>query len=272
MKQLFELAPGSIGGTRSRRQGKNNQDAYYSRSGPDATVAVVCDGCGSGKHSEVGAKIGARLVVEAIARLLPNQSHTASDFWELVQQEVLLGMKTLALNMGGDRNSVAEDIVYDYFLFTIVGALITPEGATIFAKGDGVIFLNGEYIPLGPFANNAPPYLGYALISPESDRWQWEMLHAIPLESVQSILIGTDGVLDLMQLATTNLPGKPEAIGSISQFWAQDRYFQNPDMVRRQLHLINRELSQINWEQQEVNKQGGYLPDDTTIIAIRRRR
>lgn len=270
MKQWFEVAAGSIAGTKYRRQGINNQDAYYSRNGPEATVAVVCDGCGSGKHSEVGAKIGARLVVEAIARLLPHQSHTASEFWELVRQEVLQGMKTLALNMGGDDNSVVKDIVYDYFLFTIVGALITPEGATIFAKGDGVIFLNGEYIPLGPFANNAPPYLGYALISPESDRSLLEVCRSIPLEEVESILIGTDGVLDLMQLSGKNFPGKTEPIGSISQFWQQDRYFQNPDMVRRQLSLINRESSQINWEQQEVNKQGGYLPDDTTLIAIRR--
>ncbi len=44
MKQLFEVGAGSIAGRKYRRQGINNQDADYSRSGPDATGAVVCDG------------------------------------------------------------------------------------------------------------------------------------------------------------------------------------------------------------------------------------
>ncbi len=74
-------------------------------------------------------------------------------------------MKTLALQMDSDDNCVQKDIVYDYFLFTIVGALITPEGSPIFAKGDGVIFLNGEEIILRSFANNAPSYLASVMHS-----------------------------------------------------------------------------------------------------------
>ena len=75
MNGEFEIAAGTVSGRDHRQAGKNNHDAYVFSSDASGTVAVVCDGCGSGRHSEVGAKIGARLVAGALRRHLHRLHH-----------------------------------------------------------------------------------------------------------------------------------------------------------------------------------------------------
>ncbi len=262
---MFQLAAGSIAGTDHIRIGKNNQDAYYSLIFGETAIAVVCDGCGSGEHTEVGAKIGARLLVEAIAQILPLQL-TINYCLVEAQKRVLFHLRNLAKAMGGHLGQT----VNDHFLFTIVGVIITPTGAAVFSLGDGVIIINGKIIQLGPFPGNAPPYLAYALLDSSPDLWELQVHQQLPIDDIKSILIGTDGVNDLIRLAEQNLPGKTEKIGAISQFWEQDRYFHNPDIVRRRLALINSKVTKIDWENQKTIKAAGLLPDDTTLIAIRK--
>ena len=88
---------------------------------------------------------------------------------------------------------------------------------------------------------------------------------------MDSILIGTDGIIDLMAISEQNFPGKPDRIGAIEQFWEQDRFFKNPDLVRRQLYAIAREVPKMDWKNRQVHKEVGFLPDDTTLMVIRRR-
>ena len=266
MKGLFEVAGGSIAGRNHTLAGKNNQDAYCSYSSELVTIAVVCDGCGSGKHSEVGAKLGAGLIVEAIARQLKGQ--TSLDLVE-VRQDVLVQLEGIGKTIAGVHP--LSQIINDYLLFTVIGALITPSETAVFSIGDGVIAVNGKVTQIGPFPNNAPPYLAYSLCGyPEWGHLQ--MHYQLPTQEVESILIGTDGVSDLIDSQARYLPGKPEKVGAIAQFWQEDRYFKNPDMIRRRLSLINREVTKPDWQSQRLVKEVGLLPDDTTLIAMRRKR
>jgi hypothetical protein len=310
MKEMWEIAGGSVTGRDRLRFGKNNQDAFswaIAKSG--AMVAVVGDGCGSKTHSEVGAKIGVKLVTAAIVRQLERgedgerwrgetrgrgdaekflnstlntQHSTLFINWQQVQQEVLMHLQGLAKAMGGDF----FETVQNYFLFTIVGALVTSAGATIFTIGDGVAIANGKSIQLGPFPGNAPPYIAYGLFAPSSrpsghpspngrgdggEGWQFQIHQQLPIDEVRSILIGTDGVSDLIEVADRNLPGKSELVGEIGQFWEDDRYFKNPDAIRRQLALINREIAKPDWQERRLTKEVGLLPDDTTLVVMRKR-
>ncbi|MBW4619949.1 MAG: protein phosphatase 2C domain-containing protein [Cyanosarcina radialis HA8281-LM2] len=311
---MWEIAGGSVTGRDRLRFGKNNQDAFswaIAKSG--AIVAVVGDGCGSKTHSEVGAKIGVELVTAAIVRQLEGdgemgrwgdgemgkqgkqgkqgrvfnstlhaQNSTLSIDWQQVQQEVLMQLQSLAKAMGGDF----AETVQNYFLFTIVGALVTSASATIFAIGDGVAIANGKPIQLGPFPGNAPPYLAYGLFVPSppsplpslgegcpierGEGWQFQIHQQLSIDEVESILIGTDGVSNLIEVADRLLPGKSEPVGEVSQFWEDDRYFKNPDAIRRQLSLINREVTKPDWQGHQLVKEVGFLPDDTTLVAMRR--
>jgi hypothetical protein len=57
----------------------------------------------------------------------------------------------------------------------------------------------------------------------------------------------------------------------LSQFWEEDRYFRNPDALRRRLALINSEYTHLDREAGVLIREPGLLPDDTTLVAIRRR-
>ena len=48
-------------------------------------------------------------------------------------------------------------------------------------------------------------------------------------------------------------------VGPLSQFWADDAFYKNRDMVRRRLAVLNRGAGP------------GLLADDTTIVVVRRK-
>lgn len=268
MQNRYELAMGSIIGRKHIRLGVNNQDALSVLSEDRFTVAVVCDGCGSSRHSEVGAKIGARLVVETISKFLESDAIVDPrnpKFWQCIHQNILAQLQIFIKAMGGDW----QQTLNDYFLFTIIGALITPEQMSIFSLGDGVILFNDCLTKLD-FPGNAPPYIAYGLKYFREARecpqeLQFKIQQSCATEELKSLLIGTDGVEDLIDVSDRYLPGKLETVGHISQFWQDDRYFKNPDKVRRKLSLINREVHHPG-----KPKEVGLLPDDTTLIVIRK--
>jgi hypothetical protein len=161
-------------------------------------------------------------------------------------------------------------IISHYFLFTIVGALLTPTRAVFFSLGDGLLAVNEEVTVLGPFPGNAPPYLGYGLVNsalpPEMLRFH--IHRVLPLEELRTFLLGTDGVQELMQAAKSHMPGKTESVGPLSQFWQEERFFRNPDMARRRLAGIARDATTRT--DGGIRKEAGLLPDDTTLIVGRR--
>ncbi len=284
MIQSFQIAAGSVPGRDHLGRGnllvgRNNQDAHAWSRTDAAVVAVVCDGCGSGKHSEVGAALGARLAVRALGCCLasaragePGPDGDLPPPWlERARLRVLAHLHALAAGMGGS----VEEVVADYFLFTVVGAILTPDWCWLFSIGDGVLAVNGEVTELGPFPNNEPPYLAYPLCgpgpaqAPDADRFRVQ--HCLPAASVRSILLGTDGVTHLIEAAGRPVPGKTERVGPLRRFWEEDRYFRNPDALRRQLARINSEYVRLDRTTGDLVREPGLLPDDTTLLVLRRK-
>ncbi|MDP3727328.1 MAG: protein phosphatase 2C domain-containing protein [bacterium] len=264
----FEMAVGSIVGRDHLRPlaWRNNQDGWAIRAAGDAIAAVVTDGCGSEARSETGAGIGAEIFAQALADEARRPESDAPTRIIRAGEHMLDRLRTVASAMGADLPTV----VSAHFLFTINGVLITPDDTTCFAIGDGVLFLNGERIPIGPFEGNAPPYAAYCLLDglerlPE----RLAITRVIPTGQVRSILIGTDGVEHLRAAEAEHLPGKAERIGPISQFWEEEHYFGNPDMIRRRLALMQQEHLAIDWQNRTAVRIPGRLPDDTTLITIR---
>jgi len=276
VKDIFEAAAGSVTG-RLHSQSlnrRNNQDAFSFQMTDRSFAGIVCDGCGSSPHSEIGAKLASKLLTTSIQRQLqtlgnPLDMTTVSTILETSQQELLTAIRRLAQDMGG---SFSEAIT-EYFLFSTIGFLGTQDTVAIFSLGDGVFFVNDEKTEIGPFPNNAPPYLAYSLVSssltPNFLKFQIERI--MPTSSLQNLLVGTDGTSDLCLIAENNLPGQDELVGPVSQFWEQNRYFKNPDMIRRRLALINNETTNVIWDEGVLDKHHGLLPDDTTVICMRRK-
>jgi hypothetical protein len=258
----FEIAGGSVTGQAHTAAGRNNQDAFSWAATDDGLVAAVCDGCGAGPHSEVGAQLGARLITRAAARLLASDLEPA-DLLEQVRRDVVEKLRLVAIGIGADPSpgdaSAFASTVLDYLLFTVVGALVTRRWATTFSLGDGLVVLNGDRRQLGPFPDNEPPYLSYALLTRSGSERAFEVHRPVPVDEARSLLLATDGAVDLESSADRAVHGRDEAVGPLSQFWTEDRYFTNRDMVRRRLAIVSR------------GPRGGLLPDDTTLVVVRRK-
>jgi serine/threonine protein phosphatase PrpC len=279
---MFDHAVASVIG-RDHAIGKNNQDAAYVTTGQpgmpgDDLIAVVCDGCGSTPHSEVGAKLGARLIAAQLRRLVPQvtEDQGVQHLMERVRLDTLAQLRMLANAMGGRLNEVIEH----YFLFTIVGIVITPNRSWTFSIGDGVIFLNGERVDPGPTRlldkdRNSPTYLAYGIMSPgsvsASAKLDFNIHTILSTQELQSFLIATDGADHLIAHAKDKIPGQEELVGDIGRLWQEDRFFENPDMLRRFLTLANRDHTKIDYDERKTKQFHGHLKDDTTIIVGRRR-
>jgi hypothetical protein len=274
MNHAFEVVSGSITGRDHVHALRNNQDALAVVETPEHIVAVVCDGCSSGRFSEVGAHLGARLIAQEILRNLPDYSAVGIvDRVELARQNVLNQLRVLVDAMGESRSKT----VNDYFLFTVVALIIDPDVTLVMSIGDGVFAVNGEFCSIGPFANNAPPYLAYeltgsTLTDQNPDLLRFTYTCFIPTEALSSVMIGTDGVRELADASDRSLPGKSESVGPISQFWQEDRFFKNPFTLGRRLNLINPTQPQVRIVDGALQRHEGLLPDDTTMVVVRRRK
>lgn len=268
----FELAGGSTTG-RDHRIGvpSNCQDAYEIRQGPTGTTALVADGCGSGKHSEVGAKVGVQLATTILQRYLRQGISPNLQMLEHLRYEMVILLRIFANLVNQDN---PKQLVNDYFLFTLGGVILTKETALFFALGDGVVVINGETTILEPQEGNFPPYLSYALTGTSlntgsSAKLGFRVIAELPVTDLQHFLIGTDGVNAILNNPDRQIPGTERAVGDISNFWTNDLFFRNPSAVTRHLNLMGRD-----WPRQSKSGRrvidAGLLSDDTTIIVGRK--
>lgn len=265
--EVFEVAAGSVAGRTHTLTGRPNQDAFAHRSAPFGLVGVVCDGCGSGAHSEVGAAIGARIVVEqAMAEIEAGADLGDEATWDRVRARTLAALSAVARAMGEPCARIAADL----FLFTVLGVAVSRDKIAVFGAGDGIFALGEESVVIGPFPGNAPPYLGYG-IAGEGPRIS--VHRAIAAEDFSAALVGTDGAVDYRSLEGTPRPGgRGEVVKPLRELWSDDRYFRNEEAIGRALRLVNRDVQTPRWADRRIERQPGLLEDDTTILVVRRRR
>jgi len=284
---MIKITSGSVMGRSHIRLGINNQDACAYHVSEDGFVAVVCDGCGSGMFSEVGATVGSKIVANMLkdfARIYmlnsyhePHLLTNIGTFKERIVSE-LYKIKTqltsfisdIAFRMGDDD---FVKTITDHFLFTIVGAISAGPFGAIFSMGDGCYALNGTLVTIPSCENNSPPYLAYNVIPAYvkddvlSESHDFKIHEVFDIRELESLMLGTDGVLDIEVSSEKKIPGKNELVGSVSQFWANDLYIRNSAAITRRLVQIGREHSRVKsgWLQSEK----GHLSDDTTLVLVR---
>lgn len=280
MKDIFEIAAGSVAGRMHRKIGKNNQDAYGYVMLDDLIIGAVCDGCGSGKKSEFGSELLAASVLKRAAECSPyykgEKSVDRDLFWQMLEAKVLADM-----GAGFELIGPNKDNLHNYFLAALLGFIINPRGASIFSIGDGLAWLNGSLVKSGEFAGNAPPYLSYRLL-PEKEipfnreSLSFDIIGEIETEKLETLMIATDGADDLLKNQGKEIPGKTEKVGEISQWWENGINFSNPDMVRRRLSLISQDICRGKLNEfgsiVGLEKTSGLLPDDTTLLVLRRKK
>jgi hypothetical protein len=246
----YEIAGGTVAGRSHAIAGRPNQDAYAWAAQGEVLVAAVCDGCGSSAHSEVGARIGARICcARLLARLAQGAAPDDPAIFRDLRDDLLATIGGLAAAMGGPL----AQTVADCFLFTVVGLALAGDRGCLFAAGDGIAAVDGAVTRLGPFPGNEPPYLGYGLL--DRDAPGFAVVRSF--SGAQSALLGSDGAADL-----------PDPLRDL---WEDDGHFANRDALRRRLARLNREVTRPLWDERRIERTPGLLDDDTTVVVVRRR-
>jgi hypothetical protein len=230
----------AVTGARHLRTARNGQDAAAVWTSDDAAAVVVCDGCGSGDSSEVGARLGARLFARALGARLDGES--LEDAFAAARADVARILEELLERMPGDRCELAREL----FLFTVVAAAVRGGEAGVWALGDGAWSLDGVRCVLGPFADNQPPYLAYDLVgTPAQARFE--------RTAARAIVVATDGA-EALDLAA----------------FASGRFVDHPDALRRELAVLARANERIDWSERRVACTPAALQDDCAIGVVLR--
>lgn len=220
---------GSVVGREHVRLGKNNQDGVACATSLDTgrTAVVVTDGCSSGAFSEIGARLGAAWLARIVAR-------ADRDLEPRAVAEAAVARLCRAL-------AALEVPVADYLLFGFLCAAIDERRAFVFGVGDGVYAVDGEVTALDPGPDNAPPYAAYALVGLEAPPPTVHL--SLPASDVRSLVVATDGALDL------------PADEGLARFASDEALARNPSLLEKRLRVLG--------ERRRL------LRDDTTVAVLR---
>jgi len=231
----------AVSGARHLRVARNGQDAAATWVGDGAGAIVVCDGCGSGASSEVGARLGAQLVIAAVAARL-RRGERPSLLWTGVRAQVAAILGQLADAMPGDRAAA----IHEHFLFTIVAAAASGDEACVWAIGDGGYAFGDRVCVLGPFADNQPPYLAYDLL---------DLPAAAHLEATGAragtVMVATDGAVELGLAALVDAAT-----------------LAHHDGLRRRLTVLARGSERIDWAARRIVRTPAALQDDGAVAVL----
>jgi hypothetical protein len=236
----FVAAAGSVTGRDHRRAERDGQDGYALIARPGVVGAVVTDGCGSGRASEIGARLGAAWIATLAERTFCGVATPAEarDAAEEVVRELLARLEVLARSLD-PAFELRADRIEEALLFTFLAAVVTPSTAVVFGIGDGLVSVDGAVTTLDPGPDNAPPYAAYGLLGA---RLEPRIHHVVEAADCGAIAIATDGLLG--------------ALDSLPELTADRRYVRNPSLLRKRLVVLSDQ---------------GRLADDATLAVIQRR-
>ncbi len=136
--------------------GKPCQDHALSGVHEGAAYAVVSDGCSSGGHTDIGARL---MSLSAAAAIREHWSSTQNAVALSAPQDVVLRQRLI---LGGIKETLRLES--DDMLATCAYVYLSPEGGFIHLRGDGVIALvydDGIVLRRYDWPNNTPFYPAY---------------------------------------------------------------------------------------------------------------
>lgn len=146
-----------IGWDHTARQ-TNSQDSYAVVELDEYVVGVVCDGCGSGDHSEVGAKLASQYVATQAAQMLDSGA-TLDDIPHELYYRTLSFLDYLIASMQPANRAA---FVQHHLLFTVLGVIASEKEAIMFSAGDGTIAVDDTIMEIDQ--HNTPAYIAYHLL------------------------------------------------------------------------------------------------------------
>lgn len=182
MSQIVQMYGASVRGPRNRREGRANQDAWVKASGAFGHLIGVCDGVGSRRNADLGARTACCALRQAVNHW-PGSAAAAKQLVRLI--EILWRLELKGHN--------AAD-----YACTCMFALRASDGGLLLAGlGDGLAMLREGDEQLATFGGRGSDVFGndtLALGAPHRiDDW-WIVARAPDVGRV--VVLATDGVAD----------------------------------------------------------------------------
>lgn len=226
----------SVVGREHLRVGRNNQDGVCVLEGPQATVAVVCDGCSSEPRSEVGAQLGARFLCRWVAARVGTEP-VGVELAEAAADALTAWLYRVTQALDGDPRALPE-LLQKHFLFTFLCAVHAGGRWLVFGVGDGAVVVDGTPVVLDAGPDNAPPYAAYRLLSGAR---QAPVVHFVGEAS--RVALATDGLEGLLRR-------EPRAL---DPWFTDETVWRNPQQLQRRLN---------------VAAERERFADDTTVVLL----
>jgi hypothetical protein len=123
---------------------------------------------------------------------------------------------------------------------------------------------------IGPFPDNAPPYLAYALIpGHQANACRFVVHERVRMSDLDRFLLGTDGAAPLLDESMT-VPGTEEAAGGLGHWWGKESYYRNYAALPNRLRLLGTDHQRIDWQARRKLTDWGRVSDDATLVIGRR--
>lgn len=151
---------GQIIGRNHMQRQQNCQDGLTVIETESLAVGVICDGCGSGSRSEVGAILASSFLAQEAAKALESGTPLSElTVYLCVRLQALLS-QFIAIMQPDDLSA----FVQEHLLFTVLGFALhkETENALIWAAGDGWVLTDDQFQHRDQ--QNTPDYPAYALL------------------------------------------------------------------------------------------------------------
>ncbi len=165
-------------------------------------LGIVLDGCSSTPAPELGVQSAIKYIpkmVETIFNHPGNVSMISEKPWLLINKLYFMiqqRISELAILLGPETEAEFDQIIFDHFMFTVCGYVITPWHVLYFRAGDGVFVVNNDLY--NATTRSSASYIGHTLVSlqnPAKVHLEKEgfYIKAFKAGSVYRVLVGTDG-------------------------------------------------------------------------------
>jgi hypothetical protein len=203
----FQVRQGLVMGRNHIIDNKNCQDALchlsFECDGKRYIIGAVADGCGEGKHSELGAQLAVQFI-QYESRAILQQGVLLEEIPARLFDKLLLFLENFLAGYNFSDLSERITFIQHHLLFTLIGFIITPERTLVFAYGDGIVLID-ECIYLRD-QDNMSAYIGYHLL--DSPYFQTNSnalsgtfdVYSVPTSTLTRLAIGSDAWLQEQSL------------------------------------------------------------------------
>jgi len=196
LEERFAISRAVAQGRDHRRLHRDGQDGAAVAVSQVGLGLAVTDGCGSARHSEVGARLGAAWLAENAPAYLAG-SRTGEEGALTLERGLVTYLGAIATGITTDPRRRAG-IVHDLLLFSFVCAVVTDERVVVVGRGDGLVVHDGTLHVLDPGPGNSPSYVAYELSTDEASRKdRTRVIVDARTHAATSLLLATDGLLPL---------------------------------------------------------------------------